>query len=137
MQALLSLSVALFAGLMLSRLAKVVKLPAAGLVELVESGKGNSSEAEELLRPLLEPYHGKLDAVVLGCTHYPFANETISRLLGPDTQLLDGGPGTARQTRRRLQAEGLLWNGPGELIIENSSGSAEMIDLCQKLLRTN
>lgn len=113
---------------------RVVKLPAAGLVELVESGKGNSPEAEELLRPLLKPYYGKLNAVVLGCTHYPFANETISRLLGPDTQLLDGGPGTARETKRRLTAADLLREGSGELLIENSARCDETTALCLKLL---
>jgi len=115
----------------------VHKIPAPGLAELVERGMADSPETEALLRPLLAPYKDRLAAVVLGCTHYPFAAPVIQRLLGRNTALLDGGPGTARQTRRRLQAEGLLWNGPGELIIENSSGSAEMIDLCQKLLRTN
>lgn len=113
---------------------QVVKLPAAGLVELVEAGKGNGTEAEELLRPLLEPYHGKLDAVVLGCTHYPFAAETISRLLGPDTVLLEGGPGTARETKRRLSAAGLLHDGPGEIVMENSLNCARTAQLCWSLL---
>ena len=113
---------------------QVVKLPAAGLVELVEAGKGNSPEAEALLRPLLEPYRGKLSAVVLGCTHYPFANQAISRLLGPDTVLLDGGPGTARETRRRLAEAELLRQGRGEITIENSAASAEMTALCRALL---
>lgn len=109
-------------------------IPAPGLVELVERGMAVSEESEALLRPLLAPYREKLDAVVLGCTHYPFAAPVIQRLLGERTALLDGGPGTARQTKRRLEAEGLLWGGPGELLIENSSGSREMIALCRKLL---
>ncbi|MBR5302133.1 MAG: glutamate racemase [Clostridia bacterium] len=113
----------------------VHKLPAPGLAELVERGMAESAEAEALLTPLLTPYKDQFAAVVLGCTHYPFAAPVIQRLVGRNTALLDGGPGTARQTRRRLQAEGLLWNGPGELIIENSSGSEEMIALCKKLLR--
>lgn len=113
----------------------VHKIPAPGLVQLVEQGKAESAETEALLAPLLSPYFGKLDAVVLGCTHYPFAAPVIQRLLGEKTALLDGGPGTARQTKRRLQAEGLLWDGEGELIIENSSGNEEMIALCRKLLR--
>lgn len=113
----------------------VVKLPAAGLVELVEAGKANSLESEELLRPLLEPYANQLDAVVLGCTHYPFAAPTISRLLGGNCAVLDGGHGTAVQTRRRLEEAGLLENGSGELIIENSLNSQEMVDFCYKLLR--
>ena len=44
----------------------VVKLPAAGLVELVERGKANSPESKQLLQSILSPWAGKLDAVVLG-----------------------------------------------------------------------
>lgn len=112
----------------------VVKLPAAGLVELVEQGKANSPESEALLRPLLEPYAGKLDAVVLGCTHYPFAAETILNILGRDTLLLDGGAGTARETRRRLAAAGLLRQGEGQLLMENSLGSQRICELCHRLM---
>ena len=113
----------------------VHKIPAPGLVELIERGMAESEETEALLAPLLAPYHNKLCAVVLGCTHYPFAAPVIQKLLGDKTALLDGGPGTARQTRRRLEAEGLLGDGEGELLIENSAGSEEMIALCKKLLR--
>ena len=113
---------------------QVVKLPAAGLVELVEAGKGNGIEAEELLRPLLEPYYGKLNAVVLGCTHYPFAAKAISKLLGPDTVLLEGGPGTARETKRRLAVAGLLRDGSGKIIMENSLGCVQTVELCWSLL---
>ena len=113
----------------------VHKIPAPGLVELVERGMAVSEESEALLKPLLLPYRDRLDAVVLGCTHYPFAAPVIGNLLGGHTALLDGGPGTARQTRRRLEAEGLLWDGPGELLIENSSGSQEMVALCRTLLQ--
>ena len=112
----------------------VHKIPAPGLVELVERGLAVSEESKALLRPLLAPYIGKLDALVLGCTHYPFAAPVIAKILGERTVLLQGGPGTARQTRRRLEAEGLLWDGPGELLIENSAGSQEMIRLCKTLL---
>ncbi len=112
----------------------VVKLPAAGLVELIEAGKADSPETEALLRPLLSPWAGKLDAVVLGCTHYPFAARTISKLLGQNTALLDGGHGTAVQTKRRLEAAGLLREGQGELIIENSLDHDKTMDLCRKLL---
>lgn len=112
----------------------VVKLPAAGLVELVEAGKANSPESEELLRPLLSPYAGKLDAIVLGCTHYPFAADTISKLLGDQCAILDGGPGTAHHTRRRLETAGLLRDGIGEIIIENSSNCQNTVKFCYELL---
>lgn len=86
-------------------------ISAPGLVELVEQGLGASPRAQALLEPVLSPYRGKLDALVLGCTHYPFAHIPIADILGEGTLLLDGGEGTARQTRRRLAQEGLLADG--------------------------
>ncbi len=113
---------------------RVYKLPAPGLVELVESGKADSPEAEALLSALFAPCRDHLDAVVLGCTHYPFAAAAISRVLGSGVALLDGGGGTARETKRRLEAAGLLRSGTGELIIENSANSPELLELSRKLL---
>ncbi len=113
----------------------IVKIPAPGLVELVEAGKAESPEAETLLRRILSPYLGKLDALVLGCTHYPFAAKAISRVLGPEVTLLDGGEGTARETRRRLEAAGLLENGPGEIRMTNSAPDPELLRLSWALLK--
>ena len=109
----------------------VVKLPAVGLVELVESGKADSEETMTLLDPLLTPWAGKLDALVLGCTHYPFAAATVHRLL-PGTALFDGGIGTARHTRHLLERAHLLHQGEGEIVIETSK--AATADLCRRLL---
>ena len=113
---------------------RVVRLPAPGLVELVEAGKANSPESEALLRKLLIPWLGQLDAVVLGCTHYPFAAETVKRILGPDVPVFDGGEGTARETRRRLEAAGLLEEGTGEILLENSSPDPALIRLSRKMM---
>ena len=112
----------------------VAKIPAPGLVELIEQGRAGAPETEELLRRILTPYIGKLDALVLGCTHYPFAAGAISRVLGSGVTLLDGGEGTARETRRRLEAVDLLENGEGEVVITNSRDDPEMIRLSYQLL---
>ncbi len=113
----------------------VERIPAPGLVELVESGLADSPQTEALLGQVLAPYLGKLDALVLGCTHYPFAKNTIERILGEGTVLLDGSEGTARQTQRCLERAGLLNDGPGSIQIENSLQSREILELCGKLLR--
>ena len=113
---------------------RVIDLPAPGLSQLVEHGLGDSEEAEALLRPILAPWAGKMDALVLGCTHYPFAAATIRRIMGEDILLLDGGDGTARETRRRLAQAGLLYDGPGQLHWENSAGDPEILKLCEILL---
>lgn len=112
----------------------VEKIPAPGLVELVEQGLAESPQTEALLEQILEPYVGKLDALVLGCTHFPFAAAPIRKVLGEQVALLDGGDGTARETRRRLEQEDLLENGTGSVTIRNSRPGQEMTALCRKLL---
>ena len=109
-------------------------IPAPGLVELVESGLADSPEMDAFLQSVLQPYIGKLSALVLGCTHYPFAEASIRRVLGPETVLIDGGEGTARQTRRLLEQAGLLMEGDGCVIFENSLKDPEITALCQQLL---
>ena len=111
----------------------IFKLPAPGLVELIESGKADSPEAEALLGRLFAGYP-KMDALVLGCTHYPFAAGTISRVLGRDVTLLDGGDGTARETKRRLEQAGLLRRGEGAVIMENSRQDPKILAFSMKLL---
>ena len=110
-------------------------IPAPGLADLVEAGKQNGPEGEALLRPLLEPYIGKLDALVLGCTHYPFAQDMIKKILGSGTVLLDGGEGTAAQTMQLLKQRGLLYDGPGSVEFENSTEDPAMLVLSQNLAR--
>lgn len=112
----------------------VSTIPVPDLVALVEQGHTDDEAVEALLRPVLSPYAGKLDAVVLGCTHYPFAAKVISKLLGEHTAVLDGGEGTARETRRRLDLAGLLNDGEGSLQIENSTHDPKKIALCMALL---
>ena len=114
--------------------AAVSVIPVSGLVELIEAGKTDAAETETLLRPILEPFIGKLDALVLGCTHYPFAKTAIQNILGEKTVLLDGGEGTARETKRRLESAGLLAEGDGQVQLENSLGEPKMLALCARLL---
>ena len=114
--------------------ATVERIGAPGLVELIEQGRADSPETEALLQNVLAPYVGKLDALVLGCTHYPFVKEAVGRILGEKTLLLDGGAGTARQTKRCLEQAGLLNGGEGSVTFENSLGDPQMLVLSQNLL---
>ena len=112
----------------------VLRVHAPGVVELVEAGKCDTGEALALMERLLGPHRGELKALVLGCTHYPFMKKVMRQVLGDGVELLDGGEGTARETRRRLAEADLLNDGPGELIVENSSGDPEKIALTHRLL---
>ena len=113
---------------------QVLKIPAPGLVELIESGRGDSEEAMDFLHNLLDGFVGKLDALVLGCTHYPFVKRNIAAILGSQVEILHGGRGTARETRRRLEQACLLGEGEGSVEIINSAQNQKLMDLCWKLL---
>jgi len=51
---------------------------------------------------------GKIDTLVLGCTHYVFVENDLRTLLGPAVQLVSTGEPVARQTHRLLAGAGLL-----------------------------
>ena len=117
--------------------ATIYGLPCPGLMEYVEEGKYDTSEVSNFLEELLAPYRGGvIDAVVLGCTHYPFVKDKISQVLGLGVRVFDGGEGTAREMRRRIDVAGLLTDKTtrGEVIFENSSEDKSKIELCNRLL---
>ena len=87
--------------------AKVISIPGEGLVELIESGQADSAQMHKRLTELLGDYAGQVDAVVLGCTHYPFIKKQISSVLG-DVEFFDGGAGAAHQLKRLLEQKNLL-----------------------------
>ena len=113
---------------------RVLRVHAPGAVELVEAGKADTGEAVALMEQLLGQYIGELDALVLGCTHYPFLKKAMGKVLGDGVELLDGGEGTARETKRRLLEAGLLNEGEGDLIVENSSEDPAKVALTLALL---
>ena len=105
-----------------------------GLVELVESGRARSPEAEAQVRALLAPYMDEqIDAVVLGCTHYPYLSEHIQKLF-PDAQLFDGREGTVQRLKSQLEKFGLRSDDtPGSVEYLTSAGP-ETIELMKQLM---
>ena len=51
---------------------------------------------------------GEIDTLVLGCTHYVFAEAALRTHTGPQVRLVETGEPVARQTRRLLEAAGTL-----------------------------
>lgn len=118
--------------------AEFIDVPCHGLVEAVERGVTCGEEMERLLHGLLDPHTEgrKIDAAVLGCTHYIHARGAIERVLGEDVSIFDGALGTARETSHRLEAAGLLnhQTDHGKTVIYNSSDDEALIRLSERLL---
>ena len=76
----------------------------------------------------------KVDAVVLGCTHYVFLKDMIRRMLPEHIAITEGSEGTARQLKRVLARNHLL-NESGEGLVElETSGSPEDLEKMRRLL---
>ncbi len=117
--------------------ADIIGLPCPGLMEFVETGNTHGEDLRAFLEDLLMPYIRETDAIVLGCTHYPFVRELIQQIAGERVRIFDGGNGTAREMRRRLTAAGLrtLRKGPGTVLFENSLATKEEIELSRTLFQ--
>ncbi|QTD36945.1 glutamate racemase [Polaribacter batillariae] len=80
-----------------------------GLVELIEDGKLHSKEMTILLKSYLTPLLKKnIDALVLGCTHYPYLIPQIREIVGNKINIIDSGEAVARQTKAILTKFQLL-----------------------------
>ncbi len=116
-------------------IAQIEPMGCDGLMDFVEQGIVEGPVLEDYLRKLFAAHGGfGFDAVVLGCTHYPFIKDTLRKLLGKDTDILDGSEGTARELGRRLREEGLLTDHTrtGRVEFVNSGGE-EMTALSRRL----
>ena len=112
----------------------VIPVVGEGLVELVEGGQAGTPEAEEHLRRLLEPYMDRqIDAIVLGCTHFPFLRAPIQRLF-PRAKLFDGLEGTAQRLKYLLDERGLRSRESAGGVEYMSSGGEASVALMKRLM---
>ena len=119
--------------------ADIVPVPCTGLMEFVERGELSGGELEGFLLEKLEPFTKvPVDAVVLGCTHYPFLKTGIRNVIGKAPAIYDSADGVARQLRRRLEEQGLLNEREvgGTVTFFNSSDDENLLTLSQTLLET-
>ena len=59
-------------------------------VPLIEAGLANSAEARGIAKTYLAPLKDAgVDALILGCTHYPFLEPVIREILGEDVVIID------------------------------------------------
>lgn len=88
-----------------------------GFVEFVERGETSSDQVHVLAERLLAPVCAAgVDALLLGCTHYPFLARTISDVVGRDVVLVSSADETAFELQALLGHSGLarpVAAGPG------------------------
>ncbi len=78
-----------------------------GFVEFVERGETDSEQVHVLAERLLAPVRDSgVDALLLGCTHYPFLARTIGDVMGREVVLVSSADETAFEVQRHLVESG-------------------------------
>ena len=91
---------------------ELVSAACPGFVEFVERGQTVGDEVLVLAERLLAPIRDVgIDALLLGCTHYPFLARTINDVMGPGVTLVSSADETAFAAGDRLAVLGLLRDG--------------------------
>ena len=93
-------------------------LSCVGLANLIENG--NCDEVREYLDKNISEYKGKVNSVVLGCTHYPLIKKEISDVLG-NVSFYDGSIGVAKRLKKIIEDNNFIGDDKGEVIFFDSS----------------
>ena len=98
---------------------KIIEQIGYNLVTLIEAGQLHSQEMRELLALYLIPMVEQgMDALVLGCTHYPYLTPIIKTIIPEHILIIDSGEAVAKHTQKILSEHDLLNenNIPGDCI---------------------
>ena len=75
------------------------------LVPLAEEGITDGTVAETVLNHYLKGWEGKIDTLLLGCTHYPLLEETIKKLF-PEWEVVNSAKPLAEKLENILTLKG-------------------------------
>ncbi|MEN8164262.1 MAG: glutamate racemase [Acidobacteriota bacterium] len=120
----------------LHRLAPEVSVTAAPcplFVPLAEEGWGDhpitDQVAELYLRPLLD---AGLEAIILGCTHYPLLKPSLARVAGPGVSLIDSASAVTDAVVQRYRGAATGRAGAGRVVLHLTDAS----DRFRRITRT-
>ncbi|MDP1741273.1 MAG: glutamate racemase [Polaromonas sp.] len=112
--------------------AEFILVPCDGLADAIQND--DASQIAELCARYMQALgsfgneEGQIDTLVLGCTHYPFAQQQLAAHAGENVTMIETGEPVARQTRRLLQAADLLKaQGQGQVALL-TTGSPQVLE---------
>ncbi len=80
-------------------------------VPLVEEGWNNGKITEDIIKTYLkELANKKIDTLILGCTHYPLLKNSIQKVIGKKTKIIDSATAVAIAVKELLSKRQILKN---------------------------
>jgi glutamate racemase len=105
--------------------AEIIETACPLFVSLAEEGWAETNEAHSIAAKYLQSIvESGVDALVLGCTHYPILRNTIQEVVGANVTLIDSGAATAEVVEQLLTEKNLA---------NDSLNRAEKRELCDDL----
>ncbi len=101
-------------------------------VEIVEKGQTSGPEAEDIVRASLKPLLDEgADRIVLGCTHYPFLKDTMTKIakeLYPerDIEIIDPAPAVAKHLHEVMESDSLIRRDGYSISLRSSGDSSQL-----------
>lgn len=87
---------------------EVLQQACTGLAQRIDAGQFEGPELKALLRGWIEPMLARnIDALVLGCTHYPLVRPSIEKIAGPGVRVIEPSAAIARRLAQLLEQHGL------------------------------
>ena len=87
---------------------EVIRQTCTGLARHIDAGHFDDPELEALLRGWIQPMLARnIDALVLGCTHYPLVRPLIEKIAGPGVRVIEPSQAIARRVAQQLEQHGL------------------------------
>ena len=85
---------------------KTTLLECVGLADVIE--EGNEDKIKNYLEENIGEYKGKVENVVLGCTHYPLVQKEIGQVLGGNVRFFNGASRLAVHLKDVLEENNLM-----------------------------
>lgn len=86
----------------------VTALPCSLLVPLVEEGWLEHPVTDLTIQTYLQPLQGRIDTLILGCTHYPLLRSALDRFFAGQVHLVEPSESVAQEALLLLQKRGWL-----------------------------
>ncbi len=87
--------------------AKISPVACPLFVPLVEEHFQAHQAADLIVHEYLRQFkQNPVDAVILGCTHYPLMYKPIRNFFGPDVKIVDSAAACAKEIKKRIQSSG-------------------------------
>ncbi|MBS4174410.1 glutamate racemase [Bacillus sp. FJAT-49736] len=104
----------------------VESLALPGLVEFAENFEFKKEIVVPYLREKLSSFDLKqYGTIVLGCTHFPYFEDSIKEVFPEEVDIISGSIGTAKNLKRILEESNQTNNGKGDIIFFKSGHKVE------------